>query len=77
MTQWPELPAEYAIPVVGPSNDHELAIARILDQIDIEGRLDPTVIDEIIAALEFVPSQADNQFLVGYLLWRMASPIAK
>lgn len=60
---------------MGPSNDHELEIARNVDKIGIEGRLDPTVIDKVIAALGFIPSQADNEFLVGYLRWRMANPI--
>jgi hypothetical protein len=62
---------------VGPSNDHELSIARIVDQIDIDGWLDPSVVDEIIAALGFIPSDADKNFLVGYIRWRMANPIVK
>jgi hypothetical protein len=62
---------------VGPSSEHELRIARVVDQIDIEGRLDPSVVDEIIGVLDFVPSEADKSFLVGYLRWRMANPIQK
>jgi hypothetical protein len=60
-----------------PSNDHELAIARIADRIDIDGTLDPSAIDKIIAALRSAPSQADNVFLVSYVRWRMADPIVK
>lgn len=62
---------------MGPSNGHELAIVRIVDRIDTEGRLDPSVIDEIITFLEFIPSPADSDFLVHYIQWRMANPIAK
>jgi hypothetical protein len=58
-----------------PSTDRESAIAGIVDQLDTEGRLDPSRIDEIIAILRFIPSEADNEFLVRYLQWRMANPI--
>jgi hypothetical protein len=60
-----------------PSNENELAIARIVDQIDTDGRLDPGAIDEIVATLVFVPSEADENFLVDYVRWRMANPTVK
>jgi hypothetical protein len=62
---------------MGPSNDNELTIARIVDRIDIDGRLDPGVMDEIIVGLRFVPSEADCDFLERYIQWRMANPIQK
>jgi hypothetical protein len=62
---------------VGHFTDHELAIARAVDQIDIDGTLDTGAIDKIVTALGFIPSEADNDFLVSYLRWRMANPIAK
>ena len=62
---------------VGPANGHELAIARIVDRIDMEGTLAPSAIDEIIAALTFIPSEADSDFLVHFIRWRMANPIPK
>ena len=62
---------------MSPSNDHELAIARIVDQISIEGRLYPTVIPEIVAVLDFLMSRTDSEFLAGYVRWRMANPIPK
>ena len=68
---------DFAIYDVGPSSDHELEIARIVDQIDLDGRLNPSAIDEIIAALTFIPSEAENDFLVNYIRWRMATPIVK
>jgi len=68
---------KFAISDVGPSNDHELEIARVVDQIDIDGRLDPSVVDEIIAALDFIPTETDNGFLVHYVRWRMENPIRK
>ena len=62
---------------MGPTNNHELEIARIVDRIDIENRLDPGVVDEIIATLAFALSEADNDFLVRYVRWRMDHPIVK
>src|SRR5438105_12034021 len=59
---------------MGPSNDHDLEIARAVDRI-AKGRLDPNKIDEIIAALRFIPSSTENKFLLGYLRWRMDNPI--
>ena len=62
---------------MSPSNDHELAIARIFDRISIEGRLYPTVIPEIVEALDFLMSRTDSEFLARYLQWRAANPIPK
>jgi hypothetical protein len=62
---------------VAPSNDHELAIARITDRIDTEGRLYLTSIPEIAAALEFMLTRADSEFLAHYLRWRVSNPIAR
>jgi hypothetical protein len=59
------------------TNNHELAIAKIVDQISTEGRLAPTVIPEVTAALDFMMSRSDSEFLVRYIKWRMASPIAR
>jgi len=50
-----------------PSNEHELAIARVVDQISMEGRLDSSVIPEVVAALDFTMSRADSEFMVRYL----------
>ena len=74
---WPKQSLESAIYAVGPFTDHELAIARIVDRINMEGRLDPSVVDEIIAALGFIPSGAENDFLVRYVQWRTANRIVK
>jgi hypothetical protein len=60
-----------------PSDDHQLEIVRIVDGFSIEGRLYHTTLDDIIAALNFVMSRSDAEFLVSYLWWRMGSPIAK
>jgi len=62
---------------MAPSNEHELAIARVVDQISMEGRLDSSVIPEVVAALDFTMSRADSEFMVRYLQWRMANPIPK
>jgi hypothetical protein len=62
---------------MGPSNENELAIARIVDKIEIEGKLHPTAIKDVILALHFSPSGSDHEFLVDYISWRMEHPIWK
>ena len=62
---------------VRPHNDHELAIVRIVDRISAEGRLSPTVIDEIIAGLNFAMNRSESEFLVSYTRWRIDNPIWK
>jgi hypothetical protein len=57
-----------------PSNDRELAIARTVDKIAIEGRLDLTAVDEAVAALGFpVIHRSDRKYLERYIEWRMAN----
>jgi hypothetical protein len=48
---------------VGPSNDQELAIARIIDRISIEGRLDLAAIQEVVNVLDFLMTGSDSEFL--------------
>ena len=60
---------------VGPSNDHELAIARIVDRIDMEGRLQLSSIQEVVNVVDFLMIGSDTEFLAKYLQWRMANPI--
>jgi hypothetical protein len=61
-----------------PSNERELAIARTVDKIATEGRLDLTVIDEVTTALGFpVIHRSDSKYLECYVQWRMENPIVK
>jgi hypothetical protein len=61
-----------------PSNDHQSEIVRIVDGFAIDGRLYHTTLNDVIAALEFVMSQSDAEFLVSYLWWRVGGgPITK
>jgi hypothetical protein len=60
--------------VVGPCNEHELVIARIVDDISIEGRLVAMSIQEVTAALKFMMSRSDSEFLVHYTKWRVEHP---
>jgi len=62
---------------MGPTNDHELAIARIVDKLSIDGKLFPTSIEDVTTVVTFTMSKSDNEFLVKYMLWRMANPIPK
>jgi hypothetical protein len=61
-----------------PSNDRELAIARTVDKIAIERRLDLTAIDEAVAALGFsVIHRSDSKYLERYIEWRIDNPLVK
>ncbi len=62
---------------MGPSTAHELAIARIVDDLGIADRLSQESAPEIIGALRFVPSEAEIAFLTVYIEWRTANPIQK
>lgn len=65
------------VPRMEASNSHERAIANVVDRISKEGRLDSSVIPEVTAALDFLMSRTDSEFLVHYLKWRTANPISK
>jgi hypothetical protein len=62
---------------VGPSNDHELQIAREIDKMSERDDLGPDLVPEILAFLDFKVSSTDYEFLKRYMEWRMANPIAK
>jgi hypothetical protein len=62
---------------MGPSNDHEAAVARIVDRIDTEGRLELASIQEVVSSVEFMMDGSDTEFLVNYVRWRMDHPIVK
>jgi hypothetical protein len=58
-----------------PANDHEVAIAGIIDGFSIKGKLQLSVLPEVAAALDFMMSRTDSEFLVRYIQWRMANPL--
>jgi hypothetical protein len=60
-----------------PSNDRELAIARVVDRIALAGKIHTSVIVNVITALDFTMSKSECKFLVNYVNWRMDNPIAK
>jgi hypothetical protein len=60
-----------------PSTDHELAIARIVDRIATESRLELISIQEVVTVLDFLMTAEESQFLMSYVPWRMDNPIAK
>jgi len=62
---------------VKPLNDHELAIARTVDRMTNEGSLYRTPVPKIADTLDFMMYRSDSEFLVNYIRWRMANPIAK
>jgi hypothetical protein len=62
---------------MGPTNSHERAIARIVDDLDAEDRLSPASIEDVIAHLSFAMTKSDSVFLVDYIRWRMDHPIGK
>jgi len=62
---------------MGPSDDHEWVIVKIVDQFYIEGRLSVPAGAKIADAVGFVMSKDDWKFLVHYIQWRMEHPIVK
>ena len=62
---------------MGPSNDHEVAIARIADRIDFQNRSYEFAIEDVIAVLDFALTKTDGEFLMEYIRWRMDHPIVK
>ena len=62
---------------MGPSNDRERAMAKVVDQIAIEGRLKLISIQEATNVLGFIMTASENTFLLRYIQWRMAHPILK
>jgi hypothetical protein len=62
---------------MGPTNDHQLAIARIVDKLNIDGQLHPSAIEDVITVLDFALTESDSEFLVKYIRWRMDNQIWK
>jgi hypothetical protein len=62
---------------VGPSNDHELEIARVVDRVSLDEPLTPDIVPEVLAMLDFRISGSDKDFFDHYFQWRMDNPIAK
>jgi hypothetical protein len=57
-----------------PFNDHERTIARVVDQMSAEDRLDRSAMSEVIVSLDFIMSVSDSDFLINYLRWRTKNP---
>ena len=75
--EWPSSAVTGQDSFPGPSNDRELAIARAVDQIALEGRLKLISVHEVRNVIDFAPSVAESDFLLSYLRWRMAKPIVQ
>lgn len=62
---------------VVPRNDHEREIARIVDQKDLDGKLNPKSFPFVLGSLKLIPSEQDRAFARKYIQWRLENPIAK
>jgi len=51
-----------------PSSDHELEIARVVDERASQGNLPVTAIAEIAAQIPFTMSESETQFLIRYVV---------
>ena len=58
-----------------PIDDHDREIMHLVDQFSKQGRLNMTLIDEIVSALPFTLSFSDFRSLVDYMRWRMDHPL--
>ena len=63
------------MPQVGSYIDHELAIARSIDQAAAKGPLGPAEICEVLQSLDFMVCRRDCEFLSFYIHWRRVNPI--
>ena len=63
------------MPQIRSSNDHELAIARSIDQAAAKGPLGPAEIYEVLESLDFMVCRRDCEFLAFYVHWRRIHPV--
>jgi len=61
---------------MGPTNDHERVIAKIVDKFSLDGQLSASAIEGVIAVLNFTINRSDSEFLLSYIRWRLDHPIA-
>jgi len=60
-----------------PANLHELVIAQAVDKKFRDRPTDRSaIIRDIVLSLEFNMSPSDSEFLVRYVLWRLAHPLS-
>ena len=62
---------------MGPSNEHELEIAREVDKYSARDELGADTAPKVLAFLDFELLERDYYFMKEYIRWRMANPIAK
>ena len=62
---------------MGPCNDHELAIARMVDQFAVAGKLDASVVELLAEIMPVRLTAEDREFLVKYVVWRLDNPIVR
>jgi hypothetical protein len=62
---------------MGPSNDHELEIAREVDKHSARNDLGLDVVPELLAFLDLKVSSTDYESLKRYMKWRIDDRIAQ
>ena len=67
---------KYHISDMGPSNDHELEIAREVDKHSARNDLGLDMVPGILAFLDLKVSSTDYEFLKRYMQWRIDNPSA-
>ena len=63
------------MPKIEPCNDHELEIARSIDQLAAKGPLGSDAICRALESLDFMVCHEDCKFLTCYVHWRKTNPI--
>ena len=60
-----------------PTNDHERAIAKAVDERLREDPGNPLhlLLRDVAVSLDFAMSSSDTQFLVRYVQWRGTNPV--
>jgi len=54
-----------------PSNDHELAIVRAVNELARKGKLTAQCYPEVAASVDFSLSGKERRFLEDYVWWRL------
>ena len=60
-----------------PSNVYEFQIARLVDELSIDGKLALRSLADVTSLLNFEPTAEQKDYVERYLKWRLENPIAR
>jgi len=60
-----------------PCTYHEREIARIVDQLAVNGTLNKSSVSDVANLVRFAMKPEEMKFLLAYLIWRRQNPAAR